>query len=348
MKKVWNFFASVWLTIVLTVLICLVSAWGSLLSIGNARFFGELDRVVLLPWLASTGIKRLDLTLWIFALVFLMALFALNTAVCTADKIYSIVKSRLPYQAFFPHIVHIGFLVALLGHLVGSVWGFRSYGNVVFKGSLTPVPHERGLFVRLDGFEARPSASGDLESLKTSVTIFKDGKEASSGDIRINGPLVYEGIAFYHADQGSTPTGLILDIGGESVTAAFNEAFRTRDGGSFRLGEIYPDFAVDQWGRPYSRTEEFNNPYMEVISGDGARSYLDISRPGTSVEAGGRVIRLLNYSITPYVVLTINRDPGIWLIIAGSAVLVAGMALLLFLRGGRGELLRQSNGGGGA
>ncbi len=344
MKRLWNFFASVRLTIVLTVLICLVSAWGSLIAIGNARFFGELDRAVLLPWLASAGIGRLDLTLWIFALVFLTALFALNTAVCTADRIYSIVKSRLPYRAFFPHMVHIGFLVALLGHLVGSVWGFRSYGNVVFKGSLTPVPHERGLSVRLDGFEARPSVAGELESLKTSVTIFKDGKEAASGDIRINGPLVYEGIAFYHVDQGKTPTGLVLDIGGESVTAAFNGAFGTKDGGSFRLGEIYPDFAADRGGRPYSRSEEFNNPYIEVISGGGAASYLDISRPGTSVESGGRVIRLLNYSITPYVVLTINRDPGIWLIIAGSAILVAGMAGLLLLRGGRGELLRQRNG----
>lgn len=344
MKRLWNFFASVRLTIVLSILICLVSAWGSLLSIGNARFFGELDRVVLLPWLASTGMKRLDLTLWIFSLVFLTALFALNTAVCTADKICSIVKSRLPYRAFFPHIVHIGFLVALLGHLAGSVWGFRSHENVVFKGALAPVPHERGLFVRLDGFEARPSAAGDLESLKTSVTIFRDGKEAASGDIRINGPFVHEGIAFYHVDQGSTPTGLVLDIDGEGVTAAFNGAFGTRDNGSFRLGEIYPDFAVDQAGRPYSRSEEFKNPYIEVISADGAVSHLDISRPGTSVESGGRVIRLLNYSITPYVVLTINRDPGIWLIIAGSAILVAGMALLLLFRGGRGELLRQRNG----
>lgn len=348
MNRLWNFFASIWLTIILAVLICLVSAWGSLLCIKNARFFGDLDHAVLFPWLASTGTRRLDLTLWIFALVFLMSLFAVNAAVCTADKIYSIVKSRLPYQSFFPHIVHIGFLVALLGHLAGGVWGFRSYGNVVFQGSLTPVPNENGLFVRLDDFEARPSATGDLESLKTEVTILKDGKEASSGEIRINSPLVYKGIAFYHADQGRTPTGLILDIDGETVTAAFNGAFETKDNGSFRFGEIYPDFAIDRAGRPYSRSDEFSNPYIEVISGDGSRSYLDISKPGTSVESGGKVISLLNYRITPYVVLTINRDPGIWLIIAGSAILVAGMLLLLFFRGARGELLRQRKNGGPA
>ena len=42
--------------------------------------------------------------------------------------------------------------------------------------------------------------------------------------------------------------------------------------------------------------------------------------------------------------LTINKDPGITYIIIGSIVLVAGMALLLFFRGERAELVRQRPG----
>ena len=54
-------------------------------------------------------------------------------------------------------------------------------------------------------------------------------------------------------------------------------------------------------------------------------------------------IRLVDYKMTPYVVLTINRDPGIWFIIIGSLVLVTGMALLLLMRGSRAELVQRGD-----
>lgn len=341
MKRVWNFFASIWLTIVLAVLICLVSAWGSILSMKNSRFFGAMDQVVLFPWLSTEGIKRLDLTLWVYVLVVLTTLFAVNTFVCTADKVFSVFRNKKPWQALFPHIVHVGFLVALLGHLAGSVWGFRSFGNVVFQGQLAPVPFQDGLFVRLDDMEIKPSETGELESLNTRVTLLKDGKEIKKGDITINGPLIYKGIAFYHVDQGQTPSGLVLRIGTDEIRAALNEPFSTSDGAAYRFGPVYPDFAIDEQGRPYSRSSEFVNPFITIVGPDGAAGYLDVSRPGTEAVAGGKNISLIDYVYSPYAVFTINKDPGIGFIIAGSIILVGGMVLLLFFRGERAELIRQ-------
>ena len=341
MKPIWRFFASTELTIVLAGVIVMDAAWGSIVSMKNPQVFQALDHAILFPWLFSIGQANLNISLWIFILVFLITIFAINTIVCTLDKLYSIFKDKRPWQSLFPQIVHIGFLIALLGHLVGSVYGFRSPGNIVFQGQTMQVPSQDGLLLRFDDIEMKASQRAGLEDLKTRVALIKNGREILKDDIQLNGPLIYKGIAFYHVDQGEAPTGLILRIGEEDLRVKFGEAFKTKEGTIFKLGTIIPDFALDEKRNPYSRSEEYRNPYQEIISFNGMRAWLPLSYMGSSIKLEGQTIELVNYINTPYVVLNINKDPGIGFIISGSAVLVVGMLLLLFLRGERAELVRR-------
>ena len=341
MKPIWRFFASTELTIVLAGVIVLDAAWGSIVSMKNPQVFQALDHAILFPWLFSIGQANLNISLWIFILVFLITIFAINTIVCTLDKLYSIFKDKRPWQSLFPQIVHIGFLIALLGHLIGSIYGFRSPGNFVFQGQAIEVPSQKGLLLRFDDIEMKASRRTGLEDLKTKVALLKYGKEILKNNIQINGPLIYKGIAFYHADQGEAPTGLILRIGEEDFRIKFRESFKTKEGAIFKLGTIIPDFALDEMGNPYSRSEEYRNPYQEIISLSGKTAWLPLSMRGASIMLEDRHIELVDYVNTPYVVLNINKDPGIGFIIAGSAVLVIGMLLLLFLRGDRVELVKQ-------
>ena len=341
MKRVWNFFASVYLTVVLSALICIVAAWGSILSVRYPQFFRAFDQEVLLPFLASLGDEYMGLTAWVWALIVLTAVFGMNAAVCTIDKAWAVIRNKKPWPALFPHIVHIGFLIALLGHLVGSVYGFRSYGNVVFTGESIPVPHASGLFLRLDSTEMKVLPSGELDSLKTAVTLLgAQGEKIEQGTIGMNSPLIHKGIAFYHLDQGQSPSALVMDIDGQRATVELEGSFQSPDGANFRLGEIYPDLALDGEGRAYNRSGEFSNPHIEITGGNGS-SFLPLSMPGASVSAGGHEIRFVDFVFTQYVIFNINKDPGIGFIIAGSIVLVAGMVLLLFFRGERAELVRQ-------
>lgn len=340
MKRLWNFFSSITLTIVLAVFICIVAAWGSLFAVREPEFYRALDGQILLPWLLTQGPRHLDLTLWIYLLIVLTAVFAINTAVCTLDRLYSIIKLKKPFQAFFPQIVHIGFLIALLGHLAGSVAGFRSYGTVAFEGEMTPVPYNKGMEITLDDFKMESGPNGEVGYLRATVSLYEKKEKVRTGDIEINGPLIHKGIAFYHLDQGRSPEGLILGVGDQRHTVKFEGAFTARDGREYRLGQVYPDFALDEGGRPYSRTDDFRNPHVEVIS-SGSVAYLDLDRKGGSVVLDGTEIKLLDYKLATYVVLAVHKDPGIWLIITGSIFLVIGMVLLLFMRGERGEIVRQ-------
>ena len=341
MKSLWRFFASTELTIILAGLIILDAAWGSIISMKNPQVFQALDQAILFPWLFSAGKANLNISLWIFILACLITIFAINTTVCTLDKLYSTFKDKRPWQSLFPQIVHIGFLIALLGHLIGSIYGFRSPGHFVFQGQTIQVPSQERLLLRFDDIEMKTSRRAGLEDLKTKVALIEDGKELLKDNIRINGPLIYKGIAFYHIDQGEAPTGLILRVGEEDFRIKFGGAFKTKDGAIFKLGTIIPDFALDEKGNPYSRSGEYRNPYQEIMSLSGKKAWLSLSNIGSSIKIEGHTIELSNYINTPYVVLNINKDPGIWFIIIGSVILVIGMLLLLFLRGERAELVRQ-------
>src|SRR3972149_10529257 len=105
MTGLWRFFSSVYLTIALAIAICAVPAWGSIISMQNPQLFRAFDQEVLFPLLFSLGTRYLGQTLWVWALIVLTAIFALNTAVCTFDKVLAIVRNRRPWQAFFPHLV---------------------------------------------------------------------------------------------------------------------------------------------------------------------------------------------------------------------------------------------------
>ncbi len=342
MKLLWNLFSSTTLTLVLAILICIDAVWGSLLTVNNPAFYQALDSAILLPALIEMGSANISYTLWIYILIILIALFAVNTFVCTVDRLYSIMRSGSPWQSILPHIVHIGFLIALIGHLLGSSYGFKSPENFIMKGDSVPVPMTDGLSVRLDDVDVETSPdTREITGLKSFVTLFDEGSEVLSGDIEINGPLIYKGIAFYHMSHGQMPMGLILRIDGTIKKLPFDSAFTASKGKGFKLGTIFPDFARDSSGNPYSRSGEFRNPYQEIISTGGVRGYLNISRPGEVVNIEGVEMKLEDYMLKEYAVLGINKDPGIWFIIAGSSILTIGIILIFIFRGARAELVRK-------
>ncbi len=342
MRLLWKILSSTELTIILAVLICINAAYGSILTVKYADFYRSFDQLILFPALLDIGTEYLHLTFWIYLLIALVALFTLNTVVCTTDRLYQILTTKAPWRLIIPHIVHIGFLIAVLGHLASSVSGFKSPYNLLSEGEVVPVPYTEELSIRLDGVEAAYTDTGDMDALKTTVTLFKGGSEELTSTISINDPLIYNGIAFYHLKHGRTPSGLVLGVEGEILNAPFGGSFTLEEGAKYIMGDLYPDFAVDSNGRAYTRSERYNDPRQEIISPSGERAYLEVNTPGKTVRIDGKTVRLINYSFGDYAILMISKDTGIWLIILGSSVLTLGIILIFVFRGGRAEIMIES------
>lgn len=324
------------LAVLLALLICIVAIVGSLITIRHQSMMSYLDHRVLFYGIAELWGQYQ--VYWIILLIILIALLAINTIVCTIDKVCAVIRQKGTWKRILPHVVHFGFLVALAGHLLGSVAGFKSSGNILYAGELRPVAEVKGLSVRLDDFTATEDDLGYRDYMSTTVSLFKDSEKILTGDISLNHPLLYKGMAFYYNDDGSLPTGIRVLRDGVLEEVSLNGPDGAEEHRLSVTG-VYPDFALDQAGRPFSRSEQFRNPYVRLTM-DGKSAFLKMGRHALPVYIDDVEIKFAGYILMPYVVLSINKDPGIWIVVFGSSILLLGMLLLIIFGVDKRELMR--------
>ena len=102
------------------------------------------------------------------------------------------------------------------------------------------------------------------------------------------------------------------------------------------LEEYFPDFALDESRRPFSRSAEPRNP-AAVLSveraGEAHRVFVLQSMPGVHrVEGLGLVFSLLGVEAERTVEIAVHREPAALAALLGSLLLTAGMALSLRIR----------------
>lgn len=233
MRKLWSFFSSIRLTLYLAYAMTIDTVIGSLSVMNNPELYEGIDRAVLIDWWFETGIQNMGPLWWIPLLVVLVSLFGLNTVVCSIDRLIpicryyfretvekvtiggkdleeedpSLFKKKRSLAPFYPYIAHIGFLIALIGHLVGSTGGFKSYGNVIAEGAAMEVPNNRGLYLLLDRFDVRMHRYGYPEEMKSHVRLVAENKVVAEKVVEVNSPLIYKGLAFYASDFQQAPDG---------------------------------------------------------------------------------------------------------------------------------------------
>jgi hypothetical protein len=90
----------------------------------NLSTFNPLGEMGLFPWLTTYGIHNLGHTLWFFALLDLLALLAINTFVCSTDRLIKDLKRARRTSGILgfllrqgPQIMHYAVILVLLGYL---------------------------------------------------------------------------------------------------------------------------------------------------------------------------------------------------------------------------------------
>ncbi len=92
MRRLWDFFNSLKLTVYLVLAITAVAMYGSFVIYFHPQIFGDMDMNIFFPFLFTTGIGHLSLSWWLFLLIFLVLLFGINTSVCTIERLPKVVK----------------------------------------------------------------------------------------------------------------------------------------------------------------------------------------------------------------------------------------------------------------
>ena len=167
---------------------------------------------------------------------------------------YSITKTQNPESVFFAgsknrfsalgtYAIHLSLMLFIVGILVGIIFGFRNDSFIVPENTTRAVGYGTDLFLSLGSFTDEYWANGTPKDYRSEVTILENGIKVKSGLIRVNHPLIYDGIRFHQSAFGQAVTVKITDSSGETIynsPTALSES-NTADGIQRPLGNVNLD-----------------------------------------------------------------------------------------------------------
>lgn len=213
------------------------------------------------------------------------------------------------------------------------------------EGETQQVPHS-GFQIRLNKFEVDFQKDGSMpKDFRSFVTVLENGKEISNPLIRVNQPLKYEGVKFFQSSygQGQSLNRISLRIVDPAnnqeiakVGAQIGElmAIPGRPE-SFKIAQFLPDFALDPQMKPFSKSNEMNNPAfrLEEYSNGQMTQSTWIFPKISDFHAGKKTTyTYVVDSLEPsyFSVFQVVKDPGVPIVYLGFASLIFGTMLSLF------------------
>ncbi|OPY64705.1 MAG: Cytochrome c biogenesis protein CcsB [Syntrophorhabdaceae bacterium PtaU1.Bin034] len=238
-------------------------------------------------------------------------------------------------------LIHGSIVIILIGSLIGLLFGYRGFMTLAkgeSKDSITrrgvrEAALPLGFAIKCNDFRVSFYPTGEPKDYVSRVEIIDGGKSVRQADVRVNHPLTYKGVTIYQASYGSDPV-FVFTIGGEQVRLSQGSVYR-KDKLTFMVARF--EKSVHNFG-----------PGVQI-------GYLEGNEPKTAwflkdvpklreKEITGIPIKLNDIAEEFYTGLEVARDPGVWVVWTGFALILFGLYINFFLYHRR-IYLRETAGG---
>ena len=255
---------------------------------------------------------------------------------------YHLFAQRTPYCRLGVYVVHFSIIIIFIGALIGSYFGYKGYAQIEEGTSVSTIENRNGrqtdlgFAVKCEKFSVTFYDTGAPKEFKSILTVLENGQPVPgfiSIPIVVNSPLTYKGITFYQSSYG--PAGMFQITvrdrkGGAPVKLAVRQGEKTPlpNGGFFQLLETTADVS----------------PFMPQLSGpalrgtymgpDGTSQQVVLLRnyPNFDLQRGGDLVMTYDGSEEKYYTgLQVAKDPGVWVVWTGCALMVLGIIIAFFL-----------------
>lgn len=319
LSLIWRVATSPVTFVVLTILWCLDLGAGSIVAYFNdPQFWIKMDSYPFNLWLEQVAPGTFPLSLWIYILVGLSYLMIISLLLCTINWF---LRRRKGLKGLGEFLVHLGFLLIFAGFVLGSALGSRQQVRLP-QGESVTVPG-MGISLKLEDLAVVRSPEGRPLDTISSIQVFMDGVEVSTGKVRTNHPLIWGRTVIYPPeDYGAGIVGGVLGASGAGAVRLV--IGQTASLGNNRVLEI---------GGILQRGERRGNVLgpgllivMKDLSGRVMGSAYLSPAPGMNDRAdiAGSRLTLGQLTESTHGLFRVHRDPGVWFVIAGSVILFLG------------------------
>ena len=114
------------------------------------------------------------------------------------------------YSRFGVYVTHTSILIIFIGAMIGNVWGYKAYVNIVEGKTVDAVwpragknPIPLGFEVRNDDFRVEfYEGGGRPKEYSSDLVVLENRQEVLKKTIEVNHPLTYKGLTFYQSSYG--------------------------------------------------------------------------------------------------------------------------------------------------
>jgi cytochrome c biogenesis protein len=126
-------------------------------------------------------------------------------------------------------ISHLSIILFILAYIIGNIFGFQNTEFVVTEGEIKEVGYDTNLSLNLISFVDEYSTDGIPTDYRSEVILYENNQVVTSTTIRVNRPLIYQGIRFYQSYFGPA-AGIQITQNDENIftgDVALSESFQS-------------------------------------------------------------------------------------------------------------------------
>ena len=256
------------------------------------------------------------------------------------------------YSYFGVYLVHFSILLILMGGIIGSLFGFDAYVNILEGDTIDSIILRKdrtsmklGFSVHCEEFSVEYYDNGSPKEFRSDLGFFIEGKLVKKGSLLMNQPITFGGITFYQSSYGSIAGKVHLGIqkegsdSGESIVEVETGETFSLPGSESQLRIVDAVSNLNEMMGPatlisvkpkegeeisfwvFQEIERLRKQYPEAMF-QAPRMNPSSFRPYTFF--------LKKLESRPYTGLQANKDPGVSLVWFGCFVMVTGFFMTFF------------------
>jgi hypothetical protein len=211
LRAFWHKLGGIRLTVILCLLLMADLVWGYFCLKDRALLFAPLNDIGLIAWGRTYGRSHPMHTLWFFILLGLLALFCLNTFICTTDRMAVLLgrNTRMGARRLFfklaPHLMHYALVLILTGYLSSYLFARVLDSRTLVPGSSMVLPDTAAqiAFVDFDPIyyrgRGRPAFENRVLQPRAHLSLTEGGIHRNAV-LSLNQPVWFKGYGIFLKD----------------------------------------------------------------------------------------------------------------------------------------------------
>jgi cytochrome c biogenesis protein len=240
------------------------------------------------------------------------------------------------------YIAHLSLLFILIGGLIGSLYGFRGYVEILEGEKVNQIflrvrdgeiPKPLAFSVRCDDFNITyydfpGKKEKHVKEYTSNLTILENGNEVLKKAVKVNHPLHYKGLAFYQSNYGTTHD---VTLGIQWRNRKEKATFKAPEGTTVPVPNSNDFIRVLQYA---SQVHNFGEGVQVVLfkpNREPLPFWLLRGYPKFDEQRMDEfVLTFEGDSPREYTGLSVTKDPGVWVVWIGCGLMIFGLIVSFF------------------